>query len=346
MIWLLAAAVPLQAAAEDTLPPAVESILDGQTVTVQDAVEWQPGDLLDWLGGILGQELDKPLRFLLQAAGYLLLAGALGLLVGGDSWRKCLDSVAVLGFGVISLSAMMSLTDAVVTTAQDCQNYLVAFVPVFSGVAAVGGQTVGSLVYSGMFFALSGFLSGAIRVLLLPVMQIYFCFAACACVWGNPGIEEAASLFAKGLHWLLKLCGIVFSLILGVQNVLAGVADNAALRTGKSMLQGFVPVVGDAAAAALTSAAAAVQLLKGSLALAALLALAAMFAPVFLHCLLYGLAFAGAGVAASASGQKQCGQLCRLYFEGAKLCASVLVLYFFMVFLSTALLLVCGNGGG
>ena len=38
-------------------------------------------------------------------------------------------------------------------------------------------------------------------------------------------------------------------------------------------------------------------------------------------------------------------QLCRLYFEGARLCGSMLVLYFFMIFLSTALLLLAGNGG-
>lgn len=343
MICLLAFAAPVYA--EESLPPSVQQVLDSGSVSVEEAASWQFGDLLNWLGELLGSGLEHPLHFFVQAAWYLLLAGMLGLLAGGESWRKCLDAVAVLGFGTISLSAMMQLTDSVVTTAQDCQNYLVAFVPVFSGVAAVGGQTAGSLVYSGMFFALSGFLAGAIEMLLLPIMQIYFCFAACACIWGNPGIEEAAALFARGLHWLLKTCGVVFGLILGIQNILAGTTDSAALKTGKSVLQGFVPLVGDAAAAALTSAAAAIQLLKGSLALAALLALAAVFVPVFLQCVLYVLAFAGAGVAASASGQKQCSQLCRLYFEGAKLCASVLVLYFFMVFLSTALLLVCGNGG-
>ena len=90
--------------------------------------------------------------------------------------------------------------------------------------------------------------------------------------------------------------------------------------------------------------AAAVQLLKGSLALAALLALGASFTPILLHCLLYSLAFSGAGITALASGQKQCGRLCRLYAEGAGLCGSVLVLYFFLVLLSTALLLLTGNG--
>ena len=66
----------------------------------------------------------------------------------------------------------------------------------------------------------------------------------------------------------------------------------------------MIPVVGDAAAAALTGAAAAVQLLKGSLALAALLALTALFAPVLLQCLACALAFA-AGILAGATGQRQ-----------------------------------------
>ena len=79
--------------------------------------------------------------------------------------------------------------------------------------------------------------------------------------------------------------------------------------------------------------------------LAALLALAALFAPLFLKSLAYTVTFAAAGIVAGATGQKQCARLCHLYFEGARLCGSVLVLYFFMVFLSTALLLLAGNGG-
>ena len=59
----------------------------------------------------------------------------------------------------------------------------------------------------------------------------------------------------------------------------------------------------------------------------------------------FRMAFAAAGILAGATGQRQCAQLCRLYFEGARLCGSMLVLYFFMIFLSTALLLLAGNGG-
>ena len=296
----------------------------------------------------MADEMHEPKRkgrcrrkWLPAAAVTLLL---LGLLVGRPAGAY-VEILAVLGFGSLSLSTAMQLTALVGSTAQDCSTYLTAFVPVFGGVAAAGGQTSGALVYSGMFFAMSGFLCAVIRKLLLPVMQIYFCFSVCACLWGNRGITDAAALFARCMHWLLKVCGALFSLVLGLQNTLAATVDNAALRTGKGLLQGAIPVVGDAAAAALTGAAAALQLLKGSLALAGLLALAALFAPVFLQSIAYTLVFAAAGVIAGATGQKPCAQLCRLYFEGARLCGSVLVLYFFMIFLSTALLLLAGNGG-
>lgn len=342
IVLLICCCLPVRA---QEIPEEAQQILTDDSSLPQEVGQWELEDLFDWLAGLVGEEWKAPIRFGLQAGGYLLLSGVLGLLAGGASWRRLLDTLAVLGFGALSLHAMMSLTDTVVTSAQDCQNYLMAFVPVFSGVAAVGGQTVGAMVYSGMFFAMSGFLAAMIKAVVLPIMQIYFCFASCACIWGNTGIEEAAALFSKCLHGLLKVCGILFGLVLGVQNVLAGTVDTAALRTGKSALQGFIPVVGDAAAAALSGAASAVQLLKGSLALAALMALAAVFVPVFIHCLLYTAAFAGAGIAASGTGQKQCAQLCRLYYEGTKLCASVLILYFFMVFLSTALLLISGSGG-
>lgn len=334
----------LPVAAEE-IPQQAQQILSGTDLSPVTVGNWQLDDVFAWLADLAGNQLDKPIRFGLQAAGYLLLSGVLGLLAGGERWQKCVDALAVLGFGTLSLNAVMTLVDSVAVAAQDCQNYLISFVPVFSGVAAVGGQTAGALVYSGMFFTVSGFLSAFIKTILLPVMQIYFCFASCACIWGNAGIAEAAALFSRCLHGLLKICGALFGLILGVQNVLAGTVDNAAVRTGKSALQGFIPVVGDTAAAALSGAVAAVQLLKGSLALAALLALAGAFVPVFMQCLFYTVAFAGAGIVASGTGQKQCTQVCRLYGEGAKLCASVLVLYFFMVFLSTALLLISGNGG-
>lgn len=336
--------VPLRAFAAD-LPQDAQRILDQSNLDAASASGWRFEDLLDAVWTMAAQVFAEPVRFSVQCMSFLLLAGASTLIVGKGDWQRCVEAVCVLGFGAMGLGAMMRLIDKVSVTAQDCQTYLIAFVPVYSGAAAVGGQGGAAAVYSTMFFAMSTFLSAAIRVVLMPVMQIYFCFSVSAAVWGNGGVEQAAALFARCLSCLLKWCGALFSLVLGLQNMLASGVDNAALRMGRGVLSGMIPVVGDAAAVALTGAVSAVQLLKGSLALALTLTMGGAFLPVFLCCALYFLAFSAAGILAAGIGQKQCGQICRNFAEGARLCGSVLTLYFFMVFLSTALLLITGMGG-
>lgn len=313
---------------------------------ISAALNWDLSTLWEILLDAARQAVGEPVRLATQTITFLILSCTAGLIAGQSGWQKCIDAVAVLGFGAISLAGMMELVSQVGQTAQECQTYLIGFVPVYTAAAVAGGQTSGAAVYSTMFYAMSGFLSGAIRSILMPVMQIYFCFGVSAAVWGTAGVAEAAGLFAKCLSWLLKLCGTLFSFVLGLQNILAGSVDNAAIRMGRGVLSGAIPVVGDAAAAALTGAVSAVQLLKGSLALAAVLVLGGLFLPVFLRCLLFYLSFSVAGIVAAGSGQKQCWQICRNFAQGARLCGSILTLYFFMVFLSTALLLITGTGGG
>lgn len=327
------------------LPPDAAALLGQDAALAEQAGSWTLAGVLGWLGEKATQGAAAPLRFAGQALLYLLLAGLAGVLCTASSWKKCLDAVAVLGFGVLCLSTMMELVGQVGQTAQESQTWLAAFVPVYSGVLVLGGQASGAAGYSGLFFSVSALLSAAIERLLLPVMRVYFCFAVSASLWGDAGAAEAARLFSRCLVWLLKGCGVLFSFVLGLQNILSGLSDNAAVRMGGSALAGAIPLVGDAAAAALSSAAGAVHLLKGSLALALVAALGGAFLPVFGQCMLYFLAFSGAGILAAGCGQAQCGRICRLLAEGVRICASILTLYFFMVFLSTALLLVLGNGG-
>ena len=151
---LLFAAPP--AAFADELPADAQAILDESGVDITDAAGWSLSDLCDTLGSWLAEGFQPALHFAAQAAGYLLLAGLLGLLAGSP-YSGYVEILAVLGFGSLSLSTVMQLTELVAATAQDCRTYLTTFVPVFSGLAAAGGQVSGALVYSGMFLAMSGF---------------------------------------------------------------------------------------------------------------------------------------------------------------------------------------------
>lgn len=337
-------AFPLPAAAAE-LPAGVQQILQQSELTPDKLVHITLQELLQTLAGWLKNAWGQPLQLARRAVLFLLLSSCVGLLADGGAWRDCVDLVAVLGFGTIALNQMTSLVQQVAQAANTSQLYVSGFVPVFAGVALLAGQTAGAAVYSTMFYAMAAFLAEVLQNLLLPLLQIYFCFSVSAALWGDSGIADAANLFARCFTFALKLCGMLFTFVLGLQNVLAAGTDRAALKIGKSVLSAAVPVVGDAAAAALGSASAGIGLLKGSLALAAVAALGAAFAPVLAQCGLYWLVFSGMGILAAGLGQKRSKQICTLFGQGTRLCGAILVLYFFLVILSTLLLLLGGNGG-
>ena len=243
-------AFPLPAAAAE-LPAGVQQILQQSELTPDKLVHITLQELLQTLAGWLKNAWGQPLQLARRAVLFLLLSSCVGLLADGGAWRDCVDLVAVLGFGTIALNQMTSLVQQVAQAANTSQLYVSGFVPVFAGVALLAGQTAGAAVYSTMFYAMAAFLAEVLQNLLLPLLQIYFCFSVSAALWGDSGIADAANLFARCFTFALKLCGMLFTFVLGLQNVLAAGTDRAALKIGKSVLSAAVPVVGDAAAAAL-----------------------------------------------------------------------------------------------
>ena len=89
---LLTLAQPPSAHAQE-LPVEAEALLNQEESALEDVGGWDLQGMLGWLAELLTQDLQKPIRFALQAAGYLLLAGLLALLAGGESWRQCMDAV-------------------------------------------------------------------------------------------------------------------------------------------------------------------------------------------------------------------------------------------------------------
>ena len=105
----------------------------------------------------------------------------------------------MLGFGTIALNQMTSLVQQVAQAANTSQLYVSGFVPVFAGVALLAGQTAGAAVYSTMFYAMAAFLAEVLQNLLLPLLQIYFCFSVSAA-------RSNCAVCCLPLCWGCKMC--------------------------------------------------------------------------------------------------------------------------------------------
>ena len=154
------------------LPRAAQDILDAGGPALESVSEWTLEGVLSELWRMVDGVVGQPVGFAGRALLFLLLGCAAGILAGRGGWQRCVEAVTILGFGAMSLSAMMELAEKVGQTAENCQTYLVAFIPVYSGAAIAGGQVGAATVYGTMFFAMSNFLAGMIRGGIIPVRRI------------------------------------------------------------------------------------------------------------------------------------------------------------------------------
>ena len=187
------------------LPESVRDILDEGGTDLSDAARWRFSDLCDTVGAWAAEGLQPTAPC--GAVRRVSAAGGAAGLLAGDPYRAYVEILAVLGFGTLSLSAAMQLTELVAATA--------AGLPHLSDCLCAGVQRpgrhrradIGGACLQRHVFAMSGFLSAVIQKLLLPVMQLYFCFAVSACLWDNPGMGMPPRCFPAACTGCSKGCG-------------------------------------------------------------------------------------------------------------------------------------------
>ena len=97
----------------DALPPDVQQALDEPGITAEEFQQASLGDMLGALLETARQQLEKPVRLLVQLLGAAVLgAVALALAPQGD-WSGPLESVCVLGMFTVSLAPALELVNAV-----------------------------------------------------------------------------------------------------------------------------------------------------------------------------------------------------------------------------------------
>ena len=341
---LLAGALAPRARALE-VPGPVQEVLDEAPVEPERFREMSLPALLGELLGNWKEQLEAPARLLARLTVFLLLGTAAAALAPEEHWRESLETILVIGLFLLACRPALELMEQVTECIQGWYTYLAGFVPVFCGIMVSCGQPGGAGVYSGMFLAMANFSAQLISTVALPLLTVDLTLCAAAALCTIDGLQDCCELVGRAVRWLLKFAAVLFGAVLGLQTVLAQGADNLALKTGRFLVGGAVPVVGGAVSDAMGSVLAALRVLKGSLGFAAVAVLAAAFLPLLLRCTACALVTLLGAAAAKACGFRRGGAVLRGISRSVSLCISFLVFFFMLVVLTTALMIVTGNGG-
>lgn len=285
----------------DALPQETRDYFDENGIDLSDE---------NWVNKISGENVFKHI-FSFVSGGFSapLKSGAAILSVivvtaafvtlgeSGDRFKPALI-VATLAVASITAVDIWSSISAADSTIKGCSTFMLSFVPIFASIVALSGGTVTAVSMNTLLLGAAQTVGSVCAFVILPLMGGYLAMSITAGV--SPLINQSGLVQSvkKVTLWFLSLLTTVFLGILGIQTAVNSSADTLSLKTAKFILGSCVPVAGGVLSESVSTVSASVSLLRSSVGIYGVFALAAMVLPIVLELVLWRLSlFVCTGVA-------------------------------------------------
>ena len=226
-----------------------------------------------------GQYLFSHFRAALQDAVANSLRGAMALMLlsllcglvestaesAGETPARYAGYLGVLGAAALSAGDLSALIGLGVETMDELSVMAKLLLPTIAAAMAGGGCVGSASVWQVGALMLSDIFLSLMRDVLVPVLYCMIGTAAAGALLEQSRLSLLSKGIGKLLSWGLSAILIVFTAFLSVSNLLAGSADRLAVKVGKTVISGAVPVVGGILSDATEAVAAAALTLRGTL---------------------------------------------------------------------------------
>ena len=281
----------------------------------------------DPVGALLSLLPASPLEMIRQMAHcyadvllFLLLLVLLSFLVGEAADNALLELAAAVGCGTLLWGDLMTLAQQVCERMTGWKDYLLGFLPVYSGVLTAGGEANAGAAASGLLLTGLCFLAQCTATVVRPLLQSYLAVSMACCISTQRGLSDTCratgALLQKG---------------------------RSALRLGE-LFTGSVPVIGQALSDTAEVFLTGMRLLKSSLGLAALMVIGAEFLPLYVQLMLHLAFLTVCSLLCGLAANSRCQALFDCMAEAVKCMAAITALYFELLTVGVGLLMMTGGG--
>ena len=258
---------------------------------------------------------------------------------------RILDFISCVTASVFLLSSISSCITNAVSAFSCSSNFIVALIPVLAAVITVSGLPTLALTYNSLSFGVAQFVSYAAESFVVPLIRVVFSLSVISSVSNTLNIGRFIEFFRKVTTFIFTFSSTVFITMLSMKGMLAAAADNVAVRGVRFLIGNIVPVVGGAVSDAYLSVVGTLNLVKSTVGVFAVAAVAVINLPVIIQCVLWVFTLNLLSAFSDAFSQ---GQLSRLFSSASSALTllTVSVLFEMLVFLLSLGLVLVIKGGG
>ncbi|MBQ4141677.1 MAG: hypothetical protein IJD70_10095 [Clostridia bacterium] len=311
----------------DSIPDDVAELLpdgffsdDLSRITESLNTAISPGYIIKVLGELLSGGLGDAFTLFVLLVGVVLLTSLLNTFTDAVSGGN-LKGAVVYGSSVCAATAVVSLQlPRIVAAAEFFRRICIvmnSMIPVMTALCLSGGNAAGAAVASASLGLQINLIEISATVLVIP--SVSACMAltlADTLRVGEGSLSGIVGSIKHTLTFIFGLCSTLLMASLSAQNILAAAGDNAGARTVKFVAGNMIPVVGSTVGETMRTLATSVRLLRSTVGVAGIIAVAMLLLPFLIGLFLTRLAL---NSAASVGELLGCKNITKLYREIASL---------------------------
>lgn len=187
-----------------------------------------------------------------------------------------LAGIAVTGFYEISECARESI--------EDMSLFMKSLIPMLSVLAASEGRVITASVLHTEILTATAISSYITEKVILPLIYASFALKFINNMTGNKGLSNLSTMTDKFTRRILSFTLLIFTAVLSLSGFAAGTVENMGMKTARFAVSTFVPVAGGALADSVSAITASMGMIKGSVGIAGIMAVALIAAYPVIKC--------------------------------------------------------------
>lgn len=289
---------------------------------------------------------QNPLKSMLSVIAIMLLGSMLSGLKNSLNNSKMQQVIDVVSTLCITSALVIPVSNIIINTTNTvlaASNFMLAYIPIMVVVMVSSGRAVSGSSYYSMMVMAGQAVSQIASKIIAPLLNSFLGISIAASVSPNVNLSGITSFISKIIKWLLGFIMTMFTALLSFRQLITTSIDNVSTRAVRFTLTSLVPVVGSALSDAYKTIQSSVNLIKSGLGVFVIIAIAVVFLPIILECLIWILTI---GVSKSVGEILCLNQPCKVLESVSTVITTLLAIVFCIMavfIISTAIVLLMGG---
>lgn len=227
-----------------------------------------------------------PIKAGVLIASIMFLAAALTSFDISSRFETAIYAVVLCICAVIATDVWQCVSSAI-NAVKGCSSFMLSFIPIFASVTALSGKAGTATGMSTLLLFACEVISFLASFVVLPLMGGYLALSVSSAVSPLVNGQGIVDSVKKLSMWIMSLLGTLFIGVLGIQTAVNSAKDSVTLRTAKFILGTSVPVAGGVLSEAVSTVSASMGLLRSSVGIYGIVALAFILLPIVIELVLW-----------------------------------------------------------